>query len=260
MSESLQLQLLDGGSATIAPLADAPLIGVSYLDQGDALFGGESHAAAGEEGASGLWRHSSGVLLPRGTVVTSQLDDFELEELSARSEQRGAVAGALQARRVKRSLAEENQLHAFCEWLASYELNAFGTVSFTDDYAARYGIYSLSAALRDVRRGLADCPMKRGAIKGFRGRYVLSGEWHPSGRLVPHVHLALDCMGAPIEKVCGDLYRYFFRTRGRSRFEPMRDVDTATLYALKDTVKASAKDPTSVEFRLHRPRCHRGRR
>jgi len=84
---------------------------------------------------------------------------------------------------------------------------------------------------------------------------VASGEWHRSGRKIPHVHLALESMGAvdPL-KVCADLFSYFSKTRGRCRFEVMREAPAATLYALKDTVKGSAHDASSLDLRLRRTR------
>lgn len=209
---------------------------------------------ASERAGGDAWRHSSGIWLPRGSVVVDKLDSAEIDALAARSAARGAVSAALDARKVKRSESEAAQLEAFCEWLAAEGLDLFGVVSFSDDYAARYGIYSLKRGLDDVWAGLNQVPLRRGQRVGFRGKYVLAGEWHPSGRLVPHVHLALESAGCPPEKVCGELYRYFYGSRGRSRFEPMRDVDTATLYALKDTVKASARDADCVRFRLWHPK------
>lgn len=210
--------------------------------------------------SDGLWLHSSGISLPRGTVVSSVLDADELAGLEKRSDRRGAREGAQRARRVSRPIADARHLHELCAWLATHGLDILGTVTYSDEYARTHGIYSLPSALRDVRRGLAEVRMKRGTIQGFRGRFVLAGEWHPSGRQVPHVHLCLDSMGAPIEAVCSDLFRYFKQTRGRSRFEPMRDVTEATLYGLKDTVKAAAHDASCLDMRLVRPRCSKGRR
>lgn len=194
---------------------------------------------------SGVWRHSSGVLLPRGAVVTRTMDPDELaafnDRCSAQAEPQAACAG-----RVRRSVASASQLDAFCEWLQANGLDIFGTVTYRDEYANRYGVYSLKRGLDDVWAGLTHL--------GFRYKFVLAGEWHPSGRQVPHVHLALESAGQPIDKMCSDLYRYFFDSRGRSRFEPMRDQNVATLYALKDSVKASARDADSMRFRLWRPK------
>lgn len=201
------------------------------------------------------WIHSSGIHLPRGCVVHSEASEDDLARLARSSAARGVREHALIARNhLKRRAAETQQLQVFTEWLSCQGLDLFGAVSFTDEYAARHGIYSLSRALDDVWVGLNDVPMKRGRIKGFPGKFVLAGEWHPSGRSVPHVHLALESGSAPGDAVCNDLWRYFFHTRGRSRFEPMRDQNVATLYALKDSVKASTKDADSVRFRMWRPK------
>jgi len=204
--------------------------------------------------ASSEWTHSSGIVLPRGAVVTSAASLEDFQRIAQGSERRGVRAGDRLSRKVKRSAAEAAQLEGFCQWLGSEGLDLFGSVSYSEDYATRHRIYSLGRALDDVWRGLTDMPIHGGRHTGFRGKFVLTGEWHPSGRNVPHVHLALESGGAPQQAVCDDLWRYFFRTRGRSRFEPMRDVETATLYALKDSVKASVRDADSVRFRLWHPK------
>jgi hypothetical protein len=242
---------------------------------------------------SGWRRDSSGVLVPIGALVTSRLSGDSLDvlraDLTASSDRRG-VRAFVQDQRGKRLSAwseltplqrrkwrASSELHELCSWLAETGLDIIGSITYSDPYAAApeyhwstergcyvnhggHGILSIDRALKDVRQGLREVPMKRGAIHGFQGKFANSGEWHPSGRIVPHVHLALDSMGAPIEAVCGDLYRYFSSTRGRSRFEPMRDCDEATLYGLKDTVKASASDANALDLRLHRTRKFRGRR
>lgn len=214
------------------------------------------------------WVHgATGIAFPRGTVVTSRPADGDWDSVAeiralveSESARRGVVAGALQSRKVKRSARDESQLQALCEWLHGYQLDILGTVTYSDDYAQSHGINSLRAALQDVARGLREMPMVGGTIRGYRGRYVLAGEWHPSGRNVPHVHLALDSMGVvDPSKVCTDLWRYFYGTRGRSRFEPMRDVNTATLYGLKDTIKAAEHDPDTIYLKLGRHRALKGR-
>jgi len=177
--------------------------------------------------------------------VSSTLSDDELAALNERCAAR-AKPQAAGAARVRRSVAEASQLDSFCEWLHNNGLDLFGTVTYRDDYAKQYGIYSLKRGLDDVWAGLSHF--------GFRYKFVLSGEWHPSGRQVPHVHLALESAGQPVDKVCYELYHYFFHSRGRSRFEPMRDQNIATLYALKDSVKASARDADSIRLRLWRPK------
>jgi hypothetical protein len=102
-------------------------------------------------------------------------------------------------------------------------------------------------------------PLGKGDRFGYPFKFVLAGEAHRTGRLVPHVHLALESNSAPIDKLCSELFVYFLRTRGRCRFEPMRDVNAATLYGLKDTVKAAKSYPCAIAARLWHPR-RRGRK
>lgn len=184
-----------------------------------------------------------------GAYLLSALDDEKRAALALGSERRGAIADNRLARGVRRSAADERQLQTFCEWLSRYGLDILGTVTYREEYASRYGIFSLSRALQDVERGLREVTLRHGAGQGFRGRYVLCGEWHPSGRVVPHVHLALESRGG-VKNDCTDLFLYFLSTRGRSRFEPMRDQTVATLYGLKDTIKASHHDADCVRLRL----------
>jgi len=205
-----------------------------------------------------MWRHPSGILVPRGTVVATEQtdpDDFlqAQSDWQDSSDRRGVQAHTQKARKVKRSAADTKALDALCDWLAERGLDIIGTVTFTDEYAKRHGIYNLGRGLDDVEQGLKDITLKGGSIHGFRGAYALGGEWHPSGRQVPHVHLALSSNGAvDINEVCSDLFAYFSRTRGRSRFEQMRDVTKGSLYALKDTLKASATDPSCMRLRSKR--------
>lgn len=200
------------------------------------------------------------MLVPTGATVLRIMDVSDLDRLKSGSERRGVQAFATAGRKVKRSARDAAQLQALCEWLHGYELDILGTVTYSEEYAERRGIRTLAAALRDVAEGLREVPMVRRSIRGYRGRYVLAGEWHPSGRKVPHVHLALDSMGVvDAEKVCGDLFRYFKSTRGRARFQPMRDATVATLYGLKDTIKASEHDPDSILLKLNRHKALRGR-
>lgn len=194
----------------------------------------------------GPWVHESGLHLPRGCLVTRQATEAELQALAARSAARRAAAPAAARLAPPRPAGDTAQLDGFCEWLQAEGLDVFGSVTYRDDYAERFSIFSLNRALGDVWRGLHDF--------GFRYKFVLAGEWHPSGRRVPHVHLAMESGGIPADRVCRDLYGYFLHSRGRCRFEPMRDQSVATLYALKDSVKASARDADSIRFRLWRPK------
>lgn len=156
----------------------------------------------------------------------------------------------------RRPLAEEEQLQALCEWLHGHGLDLMGVVTFSDQYADSHGIYSIASAVRDVWRGLSEIRMHsgKGYKVGYPFKFVLAGEMHRTGRTVPHVHVALESHGVPAGKLCAELFTYFLFTRGRCRFEPMRDVDLATLYGLKDTVKASKSDPSAIAARLWYPR------
>lgn len=198
---------------------------------------------------TGIWLHG-GVWVPRGAVCVSEVAPADLARIDAGSERRrGNVLPP-----PPRPLSESEQLNALCEWLhLEHHLNLIGVVTFTDDYAASRGIYSFARALDDVWAGLREVPMKDG-IRGYPWKFVLAAEHHRSGRSVPHVHLALECPDHARSRVCSQLWDYFYRTRGRSRFEPMRDVTAATLYGLKDTVKSTRLDSSDVRYRLHHPK------
>lgn len=162
-----------------------------------------------------------------------------------------------------RAVSEAAELDAYCEWLSGFGLDIIGTVSFTDEYAERRGITTLHRAVADVESGLRAIQVRRrdqrGFIKGFPFSYVLSGEWHRTGRQVPHVHLALESRGANQDRLLWELRAFFDGSRGRSRFEFMRDRSKATLYGLKDTVKEVKHDSDAILLRLLRPRMRSGR-
>jgi len=204
--------------------------------------------------ASEAWEYSPGVWLPRGAVVTSTLDPAALSDLEGRSLARGVRAFSEPRAQVKRSALETDSLEAFAAWLSTHSLDVLGTVTFRDEYAAAHGLRSLSRALADVERQLRRVTMRKGQRIGFLGRYVLCGEWHPSGRNVPHVHAVFDSCGEPVEAVCSELYHHFYTYCGRSRFEPMRDQTQATLYGLKDTVKSASIENGGLAMRLGRQR------
>jgi hypothetical protein len=252
MSRAEQLVLL-------APSSPSPDSGLLTPQSSLPMASSPSLSAQPAEGGAGAWVHSaSGLSLPRGSLVVREASEQELLDLEVASIVRGARRGAQVARHVKRSVAESNALDEFCGWLSGNAIDGFGTVTFTDQVAEKRRIYSLRRAIEVVRLELRHAGMKNGRQRGYTGRYVLAGEWHPSGRLVPHVHIAFETFRA--EGVCRDLFRHFSNTFGRCRFEPMRDIDTATLYALKDTIKATSKDPDSLYLRLTRPRISRGKR
>ena len=207
--------------------------------------GPSSHVGGGGPRNDGLWRHD-GVVVPWGSVAVSHLTDEDLERLDAGRVRRG-LGNRPQPRR---SASDEERLQALCEWLHDHGLNTIGVVTFSDEYAARHSIYSLNRALDDVWAGMVQAR--------FPWKFVLAGEFHRTGRTVPHVHVALEIPPHAQPRVCSELWRYFFATRGRSRFEPMRDVNAATLYGLKDTVKDAAADTSTTRFRLWHPkRCKR---
>jgi len=206
----------------------------------------------------------SAAFLARECVRVDTLDEWELEDLQARCDARGVRAwDSLSRRTVKRSAAEAAGLQSLCEWLSGHGLDLLCTVTFSDSIAASRGIYSLSRAIDDTRRGLRSLDLGAGYRRGFENRFVLAGEWHPSGRTIPHVHGVLESGNLDTHRLCQSLYAHFLHTSGRCRFEPMRDVDTATLYGLKDTLKACASDPHSLSLSLSRRRSNsrsRGRR
>lgn len=177
--------------------------------------------------------------VPKGAILRMTLTQAELDALEARAERRRAPASVTSVS--LRSAADEAALDALCAWLADNGLNVIGTISFRPDVAERMGLHTLDRALT-----VTEAFIKR----VHRGNYVLAGEWHPSGRSVPHVHLALACSGDR-SQACHDLWRKAFADFGRSRFEPMRDVSRATLYGLKDTIKATTHDATSMRLRLN---------
>lgn len=216
---------------------------------------------------SDQWVHSSGSSFTRGTVLRSWVPQEEIDRITAASEERRFWDQY--ARRTAHARGPDGEpcgcsrcvrLHATCEWLSGFGLNVIGTVTYSDEYASRRGIYSIARALDDVREGLRCVPMKAGRRTGFMGPYVLCGEHHPSGRNVPHVHLALATAREPAGAVCSELWSYFYATRGRSRFEPMRDTSKATLYGLKDTVKSADLHGDWIVTRLDHARVGKHRR
>jgi len=208
-----------------------------------------SVAAAGHPGIAAF--------LARECVRVDTLNEWELEELQARCDARGVRDwDALARRTIKRSAADAAGLHALCEWLQGHNLDVLCTFTFTNEVARDRGIYSLNRAIKDVARGLRYVDLAPGYRRGFENRFVLAGEWHPSGRTIPHVHGVLESGSIDPDKLCRMLFPYFLNTSGRCRFEPMRDVDTATLYGLKDTLKASQHEPDALWLKLSRKRSN----
>lgn len=214
----------------------------------------------------GYYTHSSGLLIKHGTVIETRMWgetlDRECDRLDKASDRRGVQVWETAKKKPKRSIADELELRAIADWFNGEGLDIIGVVSFTPDYADRRYLNTLSRATDDVHDGLRSVPMKGGRIRGFPYKFVLFPEWHRTGRLVPHVHLALESGGHPgnvTQAICDDLWRYFFSTRGRSWFQPMRDLNKATLYGLKDAVKSSREAGDAVHLRLKRPRSRRSR-
>lgn len=123
---------------------------------------------------------------------------------------------------------------ATAEWLASFRLDTFFTLTYADVYARDHYIYSPTSALNDFERFLK--------AADFPGQYFVAAEWH-SCRDVPHLHGLLESRGLPLSNLWGA----WFTTRGRCSFEPPRS-DAAVFYCSKYTLKDSAAD--SLRFRL----------
>lgn len=194
-----------------------------------------------------------------GAVSISKLSESDLERLDERSKARG-VRGHLSP---PRAVSEAAELDAYCEWVAGHGLDLIGVVTFTDEYAQRHNIFSLSRAVDDVASGLRSIHCRRGDsrgfVSGFPFSYVLAGEFHRTGRAVPHVHLALESRGSNQGRLLRELRGYFDGSRGRSRFEVMRDRTAGTYYGLKDTIKSVKHDSDAIYLRLLRPRDRSGR-
>lgn len=191
----------------------------------------------------------------RGSVAYSIASEADLERIAEGSRRRGNGPRP----QPRREIAEEDLLQALCEWLSTeHHLNLMGVVTYSDRYADRHKVYSLDRALDDVWLALRSVPI--GGRQGYPWKFILSAELHRSGRQVPHVHVALECPDRIAESVCADLWDYFYSTRGRSRFEPMRDRSAATLYGLKDTVKVAKVDTAATRVRLWHPKRRSSRR
>jgi hypothetical protein len=197
------------------------------------------------------WHHSeSGLVLPAGSTVIRQATPEYLDWIERRSDRRGVRVYEKDRGKVRRSAADSLALDELCIWLNHYQFDIFFSVTFSDAYAKRqYGkdlsVYSLRGAVLDVLRGLNDLPTKT-AWPGFTGRLVLAAEM--TDRNTPHVHGVLASCGMDVDWLLGTdspkdgaLWQHFHETRGRCRFELIRDQDEATLYAFKDTLKRSAE-------------------
>jgi hypothetical protein len=69
------------------------------------------------------------------------------------------------------------------------------------------------------------------------------------------VHLLASSNGRTPKMVCEELWAHFFRTRGRTRIEPILGLK-GTRYALKDVLKQSIEHPEALDLCTTRPkRC-----
>jgi len=213
----------------------------------------ESPVGGGGAGSVGLSSHEVLRRFP-GAIILGELTDEHRAELEVESARRGVLAAGLEARKVRRSAAEAAALDEFCMWLNRYGFDIFFSVTYSaraarelriqNDYLK--GITAVGAAARDMRYGLLRF--------GYPGRFGIGAEI--TDREIPHVHGVLSSAGLDRDRLLGtesksdgELWRYFFKSRGRCRFELMRDQDDATLYALKDTFKNST-DPQALLLRM----------
>lgn len=182
-------------------------------------------------------------------VVVKTLGEDERIALGESSTRRGVMAWESERGKVRRSVAEASALDAFCAWLASAQLDTFFSVTYSDKVAKSRHVGSVKSARFDVVRQFNDF--------GCMGPLVLSVE--RTDRDVPHVHGVLRGRLEDFPRLRGaerplleHLFRHFKASCGRSRFEPVRDQNEATLYALKDSFKRATSDD-ALYLRL-RPR------
>ncbi len=130
-------------------------------------------------------------------------------------------------------------------FLGEFDLDVVFTLTFSDDYARDHYIYSPTSALNDFERFLRDIDNA--------GDYLACAEPH-FDRDVPHLHGLMESKDLPLV----NLWREWFRTRGRARFEPPRS-DACRYYCTKYALKE--RDPDVIRFRLtRRTRRDGGRR
>lgn len=173
--------------------------------------------------------------IPPGTLIgtvgrTSYIESDELANLEARCEARRRPTSPPPA------IAGSAIREATAEWLGSFPLDTFFTLTYADDYARDHYIYSPTSALNDFERFLK--------AADFPGMFFAASEWHFS-RDVPHLHGLLESRGLPLH----NLWAAWFTTRGRASFEPPRS-DAAAYYCSKYSLKDA--DADSLRFRLER--------
>ncbi len=207
---------------------------------------------------NGYWKHSSGVVVPRGSTYLGTLSEEELDALEARSRARGAREFQTRAR-LPDTTEEDRGLQAFCEWLNGYRFDVLGVVTFSDEMLKKLEISDTGRAVQYVGRQLIrSFKLGPGYRKGFENRFALSGEYHREGRAtIPHVHLALESHRLRTDKLCRGMWAHFYPRCGRAWFEPMHDTNAATLYGLKDVFKNALSDSEASWFRLN---VHRNQR
>jgi hypothetical protein len=185
------------------------------------------------------------VIVREAAVLVVPLSDEKLADLQESSDRRGYQDFNVPGKRPARTAQEKAVLNASCAWMAEHEMDVFGVVTFAPKYAEKRALYTFGRALDDVAAGFKEVD--------FGGKFALAAEWHRTAREVPHVHLVLRS-GTESEhgmkRLTDKLYAYFFNTRGRSRFEPMRDLDDASFYSLKDTFKNSAQHANASRYFL----------
>lgn len=189
-----------------------------------------------------LWNYN-GVWLPRGAVVASAVDEHTLRRLELAAQATAARSLGCAASPPRRPQCDSEYLQAFCELLRDHGFNAMGTATFTDKVAARRFVYSPLKAVQVVAQSIRKETPFRGSL-GFRGKLFVTPEWHRTGRNVPHLHFALKTTGNP-ETCCELIRRHLTNTLGWSTCQVMNDVDRATLYGLKDTLKETAFYPNA---------------
>jgi len=169
-----------------------------------------------------------------------------LERLAVAALER--AEGRSDAAAVRRPEWSTKYLQDFCELLRAHGFNAMGTATFSDKVAYRRYILSPLKAVQVVAHAITKETPYRGSL-GFHGKLFITPEWHRTGRQVPHIHFALKTTGNP--DTCTKLIRSnLSNTFGRSTCEVMRDVQSGTLYGLKDTLKETAFYPNAYYLSL----------
>lgn len=175
---------------------------------------------------------------PASGLRTSRASEEQLSELDQRCKERRRPDPLPQRERM-RDLRDD-----WAAFLGEFDLDVVFTLTFSDEYAEAHLLYCPTSALNSFERFLHDI--------GHIGQYLVCAEPH-FDRDVPHLHGLMQSMGLPLN----NLWREWFRTRGRGRFEPPRS-DASRYYCTKYALKE--RDPDVIRFRLSRPTRRRGGR